>query len=122
MRAASPRTAGGPAERERVSASAARFYSLAANLASGQVSGLPNQPFDDHAVAPGAVEATVALVGADLAEAERAAQAAAGGVLREDPGHQLREPRLLAGVEQAHERGPPGAGAAGVATDVHGEL
>ena len=52
---------------------------------------LLQENLDEHDVAPGAVKAGVALVDADLAEAEGEEQSAARGVFDEDFGEELPE-------------------------------
>src|SRR5262245_59332262 len=68
--------------------------------------------FDDHAVAPLAVEPAMAPVHTDLAEAYLAAEGTAGGVLREDTRDELPNAASLALVAQSLRCGGTVAGAA----------
>lgn len=53
----------------------------------GQVFG--DQPLDDDAIAPDAIELAMLLVDADLLETDLGHQGAAGGILDKDSGQQL---------------------------------
>src|SRR4051794_10091133 len=83
---------------------------------------LAEEFFDDDRVAPVAVELRVALVRADLAEAEGAEQAAAGVVLGDDARDELPEAGRLRGADERFHRHASRPAAARRARDVDGEL
>src|SRR3989454_11049713 len=86
------------------------------------VRAVSQEPLDDHAVLPDAVELSVLGVYPDLPEPERATHGAARVVLREDARHELREAGALGRREQLAECQPPDAPAPRLPRDVDREL
>src|SRR3954468_14112038 len=80
------------------------------------------EPLDQHAVLPLAIEAPVAALDADLLEAGRAMHGAAGRVGGEDAARELVEPAALGLGRELVEQAPAQALAAGGGVDVHGVL
>src|SRR5262245_22976029 len=78
----------------------------------------PQEAFDDHDIAPFAVELRVAAVDADGAEAAALVERQARGVLREDAGQKLPEAARRVGLDQRLEGGTPGAAAAHGGVDI----
>src|SRR4029453_1138706 len=77
------------------------------------------QPLDDDAVAPLAVEPAMALVDADYTEAAALVEREARDVLREDAGHDLPEAPLRVGPAESVEGGATRPGSPGASRDVH---
>ena len=84
--------------------------------------GLAEQPFDEHAVLPLAVETPVALLHADLPEPGGEVCGAAGAVVGEDAAGQLVEAASLGLLAQRAEEPAAEALAPAVRVDVHGVL
>src|SRR5215218_1035610 len=84
--------------------------------------GLAEQPLDEHAVAPLAVEPAVAALDADLVEPRRGVDRAARRVGREDARGQLVVAGALCGRAQLEQQRAPDAAAAGGGRDVDAVL
>src|SRR4051794_7050756 len=80
------------------------------------------EPLDQHAVLPFAIQAPVAALDADLLEARRAMHGAARHVGREDAARQLVEPAALGFGRELVEQAPAQSPAAGGGVDVDGVL